>query len=83
MPDERREKMTEAEIRERPNPFREERIRRIQKELEKQNEVKIGNAFLVRIPKIDGRILLWKRGQSTYVAYIYKMWYDPQKKTDA
>ena len=31
-------------------------IRDVTKQLEEQNEVKCGDAFLVRIPKIEGRI---------------------------
>ena len=51
------------------------------KELEEQNEVKLGDAFLVRIPQIEGKISMRTVGpHQTYVDYIYVSWYDQERK---
>ena len=51
------------------------------KELEEQNEVKLGDAFLVRIPQIEGKISMRNTGpHQTYVDYIWESWYDQERK---
>ena len=61
------------------NPFRDEKIARIRDELKVRNEVKVGAWFLVRVPKIDGRIYLRNQaGKRTYVELIYDNRYDPE-----
>ena len=55
-----------------------DRVRKILEDLEKRNEVKVGDTFLVRIPKIEGKIFIRKVDErTTYVDYIYSRWYDP------
>ena len=61
--------------------YREGRISRVLDELRTHNEVKVGDAYVVRIPKIQGKILIDKKGRNTeYVVYIYENWYDSEKK---
>ena len=51
------------------------------KELEEQNEVKLGDAFLVRIPQLEGKISMRTVGpHQTYVDYICESWYDQERK---
>ena len=52
----------------------------VTKGLEKSNKVKLGDGYLVRIPKIQGRINRIKRDDRTYVEYIYERGYDPETK---
>ena len=52
----------------------------VTKELEKSNKVKLGDGYLVRIPKIQGRINRIRRDDRTYVEYIYERGYDPETK---
>ena len=57
------------------------RIQSVTDQLEEQNEVKCGDAFLVRIPKINGRIYTRQVGPHlTYVMYIYDTRWDREKK---
>ena len=57
------------------------RIQSVTDQLEEQNEVKCGDAFLVRIPKIEGRIYTRQEGPHlTYVMYIYDTRWDREKK---
>ena len=60
--------------------FRDERIARVVRELKEKNEVKMGDAFVVRIPKIEGKISLRKGEYADYVEYKVDGWYDPEKK---
>ena len=61
--------------------YREGRISRVLDELRTHNEVKVGEAYVVRIPKIPGKIQIDKKGRNTeYVIYIYENWYDKEKK---
>ena len=60
--------------------FRDERIAKVVRELEERNEVKMGDAFVVRIPKIEGKISLRKGEYADYVEYKVEGWYDPEKK---
>ena len=56
-------------------------IRDAMNELEEHNEVKLGDAYVVRIPQIQGKIFLREMDEmTTYVFYIYESWYDPDKK---
>ena len=52
----------------------------VTKGLEKSNKVKLGDGYLVRIPKIQGRINRIRRDDRTYVEYIYERGYDPETK---
>ena len=54
--------------------------RMVTKGLEKSNKVKLGDGYLVRIPKIQGRINRIRRDDRTYVEYIYERGYDPETK---
>ena len=57
------------------------RIRDVVNQLEEQNEVKFGDAILVRIPKIEGRIYTRQEGPHLiYVMYIYETRWDREKK---
>ena len=57
------------------------RIRDVVNQLEEQNEVKFGDAILVRIPKIEGRIYTQQEGPHLiYVMYIYETRWDREKK---
>ena len=57
------------------------RIRDVMNQLDVQNEVKCGDAFLVRIPKIEGRIYTRQAGPHlTYVMYIFENRWDKEKK---
>ncbi len=61
--------------------YREGRISRVLDELKIHNEVKVGEAYVVRIPKIQGKILVNDKDRNaTYVDYIYESWYDKEKK---
>jgi len=60
--------------------FRDERIARVVRELNEKNEVKMGDAFVVRIPKIEGKTSLRKGEYADYVEYKVDGWYDPEKK---
>ena len=61
--------------------YREGRIGRVLDELRTHNEVKVGDAYVVRIPKIQGKILINDKDRTTtYVDYIYESWYDKEKK---
>ena len=60
--------------------FRDERIAKVVRELKEKNEVKMGDAFVVRIPKIEGKISLRKGEYADYVEYKVDGWYDPEKK---
>ena len=61
--------------------YREGRIGRVLDELRTHNEVKVGDAYVVRIPKIQGKILINDKDRNTtYVDYIYESWYDKEKK---
>ena len=60
--------------------FRDERIAKVVRELEERNEVKMGDAFVVRIPKIEGKTSLRKGEYADYVEYKVEGWYDPEKK---
>ena len=60
--------------------FRDERIARVVRELKEKNEIKMGDAFVVRIPKIEGKVSLRKGDCADYVEYKYKAWYDPEKR---
>ena len=61
-----------------------DRVKRLREQvtkgLEKSNKVKLGDGYLVRIPKIQGRINRIKRDDRTYVEYIYERGYDPETK---
>lgn len=48
--------------------------------LRKNNRVKLGDGYLVRIPEIKGRINRIKRDKSVYVEYVYERKYDPETK---
>ena len=51
--------------------YREGRISRVLDELKIHNEVKVGDAYVVRIPKIQGKILVNDKDRNaTYVDYI-------------
>ena len=70
--------MTEEEQRyKRHWGMRDPYIRSIMEELDERNEVKCGDAYLVRIPKIEGKITTRQIGLQTYVEYIYESSYDP------
>ena len=60
--------------------FREGRIQQVMMGLDEHNEVKSGDAYLVRIPKIEGKIRKKEDGNAVYVEYICKSWYDREKK---
>ena len=61
--------------------YREGRISRVLDELRTHNEVKVGDAYVVRIPKIPGKILIDDGTRNTeYVIYVYESWYDKEKK---
>ena len=76
---------------ERPNGITDEKcegkLARLQKEIEEAlqttNEVRLGNGYtFVRIPRIKGRIrvIAARENGGREVEYIYKRWYDPEKK---
>ena len=70
------ENMKRDDYRDRVKRLREQ----VTKGLEKSNKVKLGDGYLVRIPKIQGRINRIKRDDRTYVEYIYERGYDPETK---
>lgn len=60
---------------------REKELRKLVAEgLRKNNRVKLGDGYLVRIPEIKGRINRIKRDKSVYVEYVYERKYDPETK---
>ena len=60
---------------------REKELRKLDAEgLRKNNRVKLGDGYLVRIPEIKGRINRIKRDKSVYVEYVYERKYDPETK---
>ena len=60
---------------------RETELRKLVAEgLRKNNRVKLGDGYLVRIPEIKGRINRIKRDKSVYVEYVYERKYDPETK---
>lgn len=60
---------------------REKELRKLVAEgLRKNNRVKLGDGYLVRIPEIKGRINRIKRDKSAYVEYVYERKYDPETK---
>ena len=62
-------KMDEKRVRNRWG-FREGRIQQVMMGLDEHNEVKSGDAYLVRIPKIEGKIRKKEDGNAVYVEYI-------------
>jgi len=57
-------------------------FRKVHEELKHHNKVSFGDADLVRIPQIEGRIFIKKNEKlgTSNVEYIYDQWYDPEKK---
>ena len=54
---------------------------KLQEKLKERNEVKCGDWYLVRIPRIEGRIFINRKSEySSDVEYLYERWYDKEKK---
>ena len=68
-----------------PSRYYQDRLTQLQEQvaeaLQKQNKVKLGDGYLVRIPRLPGEIRLVPRNNGgSYVEYIYEHWYDKEEK---
>ena len=68
-----------------PSRYYQDRLTQLQEQvaeaLQKQNKVKLGDGYLVRIPRLPGKIRLVPRDNGgSYVEYIYEHWYDKEEK---
>lgn len=68
-----------------PSRYYQDRLTQLQEQvaeaLQKQNKVKLGDGYLVRIPRLPGKIRLVPRDNGgSYVEYIYGHWYDKEEK---